>query len=50
MSIQRKVDEPYLEETDLPILYRKKLPKWIRFRRWLGNVTSHRSLFRCLIL
>jgi hypothetical protein len=38
-AIQRRVDSPYEEDTDLPILYRKKLPLITRIRRWAKDVS-----------
>jgi len=36
-SIQRRIDTEVTEDTELPILYRKKLKWHIRFRRWLNE-------------
>jgi len=42
-SIQRRVDDVYDEDSELPILYRKKLPWHIRFRRWLHDRCTRKS-------
>ena len=39
-SLQRLIDSPVPDDVgELPTLFRARLPRWVRFRRWLNAWT-----------
>ena len=36
-QIKRRIDSLYKEDTDLPLLYRRRLPLWTRVRRFVND-------------